>query len=422
MTNLLRNKIAQNAGWLIFGKIAQMLIGLIVGVLTARYLGPSDYGLIHYAAAYTSLFLSVATLGLQGILVKELLDAPHERGVILGSALILQSAAGAASTVAILVLSTLLDGTAGIAVTALYSLSLIFRVGEVFYFYFQAVGRAKCSALAALIAYTVTAGYKVFLLAAGKSVVWFAATAALDNVCMGAVLFAFYRRDGGERLRFDARTASRLLRRGAHFILPGVMVAVYTAADKLMLKHLCGQTQVGYYSTAVGVCGMWSFVLTAIIDSCAPHLMDAHADKALFEKRTRRLYAAIFYLSTAVSAALCVLAKPIVTLLYGREYLGAVAPLRIVTWYTAFAYLGVARNTWVVCENAQKHLLWVYLSSALGNIALNAVLIPRYGASGAAFATLVTQIIGTIVAPLCVRALRRNAVLTVQGICLRKLR
>ena len=54
MMNWIRRKEVQNAGWLIAGKIAQMVISLFVSLLTARYLGPGNYGLLSYAAAYTA--------------------------------------------------------------------------------------------------------------------------------------------------------------------------------------------------------------------------------------------------------------------------------------------------------------------------------------------------------------------------------
>ena len=60
---------AKNFSWLVSGRIVQMIISLIVGLLTARYLGPSNYGLINYAAAYISFFASICTLGINSIIV-----------------------------------------------------------------------------------------------------------------------------------------------------------------------------------------------------------------------------------------------------------------------------------------------------------------------------------------------------------------
>ena len=64
---LMQNAVIKNAGWLIFGRIGQMVISLVVGVLSARYLGPSNYGLINYAAAYTSFFMALCTLGINSV-------------------------------------------------------------------------------------------------------------------------------------------------------------------------------------------------------------------------------------------------------------------------------------------------------------------------------------------------------------------
>ena len=59
---ILKNEVVKNAGWLIIGRILQMLISLVVGLLTARYLGPSNYGLINYANAYTAFFMAFTIL------------------------------------------------------------------------------------------------------------------------------------------------------------------------------------------------------------------------------------------------------------------------------------------------------------------------------------------------------------------------
>ena len=73
-SKLLQSRVAKNAGWLIGAKVAQMLINLAVSILVTRFLGPSNFGLINYGTAYTAFFLSLCTLGLNSILVKEFVD------------------------------------------------------------------------------------------------------------------------------------------------------------------------------------------------------------------------------------------------------------------------------------------------------------------------------------------------------------
>ena len=69
--NFLKSKESKNAIWLIGGRVAQMVLSLFVGVLSARYLGPSNYGLINYASSLVSFFMSFCTLGINSIIIKD---------------------------------------------------------------------------------------------------------------------------------------------------------------------------------------------------------------------------------------------------------------------------------------------------------------------------------------------------------------
>ena len=82
---LLKNRVAKNAGWLVGSKVVQMILSFFISLLTARYLGPSNYGLINYATAYTTFFSALCSLGLNSIIVKELLDNPDSEGNVLGT-------------------------------------------------------------------------------------------------------------------------------------------------------------------------------------------------------------------------------------------------------------------------------------------------------------------------------------------------
>ena len=201
------------------------------------------------------------------------------------------------------------------------------------------------------------------------------------------------------------------------------MVAVYGQTDKIMLKHMISDAEIGFYSTAVSLSGVWCFVLAAIIDSLYPSIMEAgNTDERLFIKRNKQLYALIFYISVFVSLCFTIFGELAISIMYGQAYLPAAAPLRIITWYTAFSYLGVARNAWIVSKNRQKYLIFVYASAALSNVLLNLLFIPRWGASGAAAASLTAQIITTMVAPFFIKGLRENSKMMLDAILLRGIR
>lgn len=415
----LKNRIVKNASWLIIGKIIQMVINLVVGVITARYLGPSNYGLINYAGAYTAFFTSICTLGINSVIVKEFVDAPNEDGKILGTSLGLRAISSMLSALTIIGISMVVDANEPTTklVVILCSIGVVFHIFELFNYWFQYRLQSKKTAIATLIAYIITAIYKIILLANGSSVIWFALATSVDYICIAIILFVFYKKDKGGKLSFSWKYGKSILKKSYHFILPGLMVAVYGQTDKIMLKHMINETEIGYYSTAVAICSMWCFVLSAIIDSLNPPIMQAHKeDKERFKQLNKLLYCIIFYVSMCVSIILILFGDIAVNILYGEEYLPASAPLKIVTWYTAFSYWGVARNAWIVCENKQKNLKYIYLSAAIANVILNIIFIPPLGAVGAAIASLAAQIITTLVIPFFIKDMRENSIMMIEAI------
>lgn len=420
---ILKNAVVKNAGWLIIGRILQMLISLVVGLLTARYLGPSNYGLINYANAYTAFFMAFCTLGINSVLVEEIINYPEQEGTIIGSTLFMRAVSSFSSACMIICIVGIVekDEPTTIAVTSLCSIGLLFNIFDTFNYWFQSKLQSKVTSIVLLIGYAITSAYKVVLLILQKSVLWFAFSTALDYICVGVLLLVAYRKYNGQSLSFSKAVSRRILKKSVPFILPSLMVSIYGYADKFMLKQMLSEESTGYYASAVAICGMWTFVLTAIIDSMYPLIMETYkSDRELYNKRNRQLYAMVFYISVGVSLFLSVFAEKVVVLLYGKAYLPAVSPLRVVTWYTAFSYLGVARNAWIVCENKQKYLKYIYVLSALSNIVLNCFFIPAFGATGAAFASLITQVLAALIVPLFFKGIRYNSVLMLEGICFRK--
>ena len=422
LRNISKNKVVKNAGWIIGGRLVNKLLAFLVGILTARYLGPSNYGLINYAAAYISFFASICTLGINSIIVKNFVDHPDEEGKTIGTTLLLRAVSSLLSALMIVGIVGIVDRDEPltVVVVALCSVGLIFQIFDTLNYWFQARLQSKYSALASLASYAAVSVYKIVLLVLGKSVEWFALASALDYTVLAVVLAAAYFKNGGQRFTASWAKAKELLSSSTSFIISGLMISIYACTDKLMLKQMLGEASVGYYSLASAISVSWAFVLSAIIDSLYPEIVQSfNTNRIYYERKNRQLYAIVFYTSLFMSAAICLLARPFIEILYGASYLPAVQPLRIVVWYTAFSYLGVARNAWMVCENRQKYLKYLYMGAAAINVVLNLLFIPPWGASGAAAASLITQIATIVLLPAVIRPLRANTKLMLDAVLLR---
>ena len=416
------SKEFKNAGWLIGGRIAQMAISFFVGVLTARYLGPSNFGAISYAQAYIAFFTAFCNLGINAVIIKDFVDNPDDEGKAIGTTILLRAFSSFLSAIMIISIVSVLDygENETIIITALCCISLLFQIFDTFNYWFQSRYLSKVTAIATFLAYLIMSAYKICLLIMEKSVRWFAFSTSLDYIIIAIFLIVAYKKYKGPKLEFSISKGKHLLSKSYHYILSSMMVAIYGQTDKLMLKQMLNSSEVGYYSIAIGLCTVWVFILQAVIDSMFPTILNLYErDKDEFIKKNKQLYAIIFYMSIAVSVVFTVLGGFIIRMLYGDLYAQAATPLRIATWYVAFSYLGVARNAWIVCKDRQKYLKYLYLCAAALNVFLNWMLIPVLGASGAALASLATQIATSILLPYAFNGMRENAKMMIEAILLR---
>ena len=136
---ILKSKVTKNAGWLIGGRVYHMALAFVVGLLTARYLGPGNYGLINYAATYTAFFSSFCTLGINSVIVKNFVDHPEEEGKTIGSAIILRAISSALSLVMMVCITLIVDRgeTTTHWVVALCGVGVLFQVMDTLNYWFQ---------------------------------------------------------------------------------------------------------------------------------------------------------------------------------------------------------------------------------------------------------------------------------------------
>ena len=194
------------------------------------------------------------------------------------------------------------------------------------------------------------------------------------------------------------------------------MIVIYGQTDRVMLKLMIGDVETGYYSAAAYCAGMASFVFTAIIDSMRPAIFKRRGDnEAAFEDSVSKLYSMIIYLALTYSLIMSIFAPQAIEILYGDSYLAAIPVLRIIVWYCTASYLGGARDIWILAENRQKHLLLINALGACVNIFLNALLIPKWKAAGAATASVITQYAINIVFTSIYKPTRRTGRLMING-------
>ncbi len=415
----MEKRVISNAFWIIGCKIVRALLTFLIGMFTARYLGPSNYGLISYASSVVAFFSPVMQLGLNATLVREIIATPEREAKLLGTSLVLNIVSAVACVIGVVAFCRVAnpDEIQTTVVCALYSLTLVFQASEMTQYWFQAKLMSKYPSLASLAAYIVGSVYKVYLLITGKSVYWFAITHVIEAFIISILLIVAYFRLGGGKLRFSFKLGREMLSRSKFYILSAMMMVVYQQTDRIMLKTMLNEAATGYYSAAISCIGISGFVFSAILDSARPSILESkRISQNVFEQRVMLLFTVITVVSLSQSIVMTVLAKPFVWIVYGEEYISAVPVLKIAVWYIAFGYYGSVRNIWILAEEKQKYLWIIDMSGALCNVLLNCFLIPRWGACGAAAASLVSQILINFVLCIAMKSTRPCGMLILESL------
>lgn len=408
----MNSKVINNIKWILFGRIVQALLAFVVSTLSARYLGPENFGIINYAASLVSFFSPIAYLGINSVLVQEIVEKKDSEGQVLGSAITISIFSSLLCIVGVVCFATVANPNDGLTVIvcALYSIMLVFQATEMIQYWFQAKYLSKYTALVMLFAYIGVSIYKIALLFFGIKVQWFAVSNAFDYALASLGLIFVYKKLGGEKFSFSMKTAKRIISKGKYYIVSGMMVTIFAHTDKIMLNSMLGSEAVGYYSISVTCAGITSFIFKAIIDSMRPLILEKkhENDETEYKYNLAMLYSVIIYLALLQSLFISVFSKMIVGFLYGKQYLPAIPALRIITWYSAFSYLGASRDIWILAEQKQKYLWIINLIGAISNVVLNLILIPIWGIEGAAVASLLTQIFTNVILGYIIFAIREN--------------
>jgi len=418
------NRIAGNIAWLALDYALRLGVSFFVLVWLARHLGPSHFGIYSYALALVTLLSAIATLGLNNIVIRDIVKTPEHKEKILGSACILKLAAGILTILLALGIvhiakhgenNTVLRG-----VVAIISVGFIFRSLDVIDFWFQSQVLSKCTVIARTSAGLILNTARVVFILRGAPLICFAWLALMEIAAEATALAVAYTATGGRitRWRVGRGTARQLFADSWPLALSGLAVAVYMRIDQIMIGQFLGDAHVGVYSASIRLAALWYFIPNAIVPSVFPAIVRARQmSERVYFARLQVLYDLLCLTSITVAIVVTLARRPVVMLLYGSEYIEAAGVLPIHMWAGVFVGLGVASQRFLLTENLAKVASARTSIGCLTNVVLNLLLIPRMGIRGAAIATVASQSVAAF-SIVVHRAGRTQALVMLKSLCL----
>ena len=409
-------------GWLLGGKIVNMILSFFVSLATARYLGPDNFGSINYVAAYVSFFSSITSLGLSVIVIKEISMGKEDDNEVIWTGILMRFLTAVFSTIAVIALVSITDKSDPLMVkiAILESIAILASAFDTFMYWFQGKLLGKYTSIASVVAYIGMSLYRIYLLANNADILWFAFATSVDTLLLSLILMLCYVRENGFRPKASVRLGKSLMKQSYHYMISGLIAILYSKIDQIMLKQMLDTYSVGLYTAALTIAGLWGMIPSAFIQSVSPILYkNAEENRGMFYKRLRQSYAGIWLLNICWSLGVSIFSYWVIYLLYGKAYLGARGALIIVVWYTGITSIGSLTQVYLATENKNKYVNYFALAGLVTDVVLNALLIPKMGILGAAIATLVTYTVIHIVMPLAIKDTRDAGRLIIQGMLFR---
>ena len=416
-----KNKILSNSFWMIVQHLYSMITSLTVVALIARHLGPSDYGLINYCASVITIFTTLSGLGLDNVIVSEIIRKPEREGGYLGTALALRLVASLISYPLLLALVWMINPGDKILliVAALQAASMVFQTYNALVYWFQIKLKMKYISIAMICAITVTSVLRIVLLTKKASVGWFSLSISVQAFVAAVVVTAFFLKQADVRLKVSVADARDILKLSYNCIISSMSIIIYMQADKVILEKMTDSTQVGIYSAAVMLATYWQFIPTALIDSSRPVVLEKRkVSQVEYIDLFKLVMGGVNMVSFVFSLVMSCCSWLFIYFVYGEAYLSALIPLIILSWASYIGISGYTRTIWIIGESFYKYEKWFTTTAAVLNIILDIVFIRQFGIIGASVATLITYVYEVLIVPLFFKETRVFTKLYFQSYCM----
>ncbi|MCU0452751.1 MAG: flippase [Bacteroidetes bacterium] len=393
-----QDTVARNTAFLLAAQILVKVFAFAALVVLANRLDVATFGLFNFVLAFASLFIPLADLGIDTVLVREMAADQQRRSAQAGTAIRLKLGTAALTFVVILAayaVAPKAEAPAGLMVLAAIlvvlrslpaTISALFRAR-------QLMAEDSLIQVSAKVVEFVAIGAALLLSAS----LWglYVCLIAGSLVQLAATFYMARRRGFLSDLRYDRDMALRLVRGGLPFAATGVSVMIYFHIDAVLLAYLVGEAETGLYRAATNVMFAASGFSAAVVLALFPMVAEYHE-----RNRTETVRVAANAVTYSMALAFPIafggtaLASLLMGALYRSSYAGAENVLLVLLWWLPISFVTNVFGYVLGAIGRQSTVLRVTIINAIFNVLLNLLLIPQLGAVGAAIATVATEVLG----------------------------
>lgn len=392
-------KIVSNIGWLSGEKFLTMALSLSIGIWMMKYLGPANYGKLNICIAFVGLFDPVAKLGLDAIVIRNIVEDEEAIPEILGTSFVIRLI-GSSIVIAITFLAAkmFVSDSEMAGMTVIIAGSMTFTAFDAIDCWFQSRVQSSAAVIARSSQLIISSVCKLLFIIFKLPLFAFVCLLFVDAILKALGFVWVYVREKQSIWQWDVKlsVAKDLLKDSWPLILSSVMVSIYMRIDMVMLGMMSTKEEAGNYAAAVRFSELWYFIPLAVCSSVFPSIIRARTkSKEEYRNKLQQLYDLMAWLSLSLVVVISLTSKTVLPWLLGEEFTSAGNILFFHILAGPFVFLGIASHQWLMAENLSRFSFITTSMGAISNILLNFWLIPRHGGVGAAIATAISYAISS---------------------------
>lgn len=402
MSALLTKKYINSFGWGLVEKIIRLVITFFTITYLASKLGVDDYGVFSYSQSLVGLFSVLSTFGIDYIIASEVSKKKNSLGKIITCAILLRFS-GFILMLSFLVIFLYVSSASEnvIMITIVLSFCSFFQISSVISSTVVTFGDSRNNFFPNISSLIIFSSLKVYSVYCGLDLVYVALIFVIEQLYLALAFVCVWAKAdyANKRVEYSKTTMLHILKHSWPIALSSAAILLYSRVDQVMIGMYSNYSEVAVYSIAVRIAEVGGFLPMLVVSSAFPVLIKSTKDKCIniYSMKVVGFISLVNYSGIISCLAIYLLVDFVVVSFLGEEYAAVSQLIPVYLLGMIFGFLGFASTQWLILENKTKYRLYRTIIGLLLNVVLNVYLIPIYGLYGAAYASLISQVVSSYI-------------------------
>lgn len=388
--------IYKNTAFLAFSEIIAKVLQLILFVYAARLLDQQSFGKFNFALSLSIIAIIIADFGVNYYVIREIARDKKKVNLYFINAFVLKLGTAAVTYLLVVAFLNLLQYPAGTkeVVYAIWIFTILSTFTDLFYSVFRAFEVMIFDAVLKIARMLILTSAGMYVLFKGYGVLIFSLMFIFTEIIILLIACIIsYRKIIKPKLEIDLKFIKDLAKKSYPFGLAFIFSTIYFYIDGVMLSKMRGDVEVAVYSAAYNLALAILFIPVAYTNALYPVFSRYfHASKDKIIMLYKQAFKHLYIIGLPISVGLYFMSEKIIRFLYGTKYNSSVIALQIISWFLFIKFVNALQGILLSSIDQQEKRLFGQGSTAIFNIALNLILIPKMGYVGAAISTFITEI------------------------------